>query len=828
MNRLFVICTLATFLARAEPPDIEYIYPAGGQRGTTVPVRVGGYYFHGQAKFEMLGPGVRFKSIVPRVETVWFEGPLIYQPLSQRGEDYPKDHANEIQLAAQAPLGDRYWRCWTSQGATRSLRFVVGDLPEVMEEEVDGRPLPQAVTLPVTANGRIFPREDIDIWTLEAKAGELIVCDAAAKRFGSPVNLVLSVKDPDGDPVHTQHTTRGGDPVHWFRAPIAGRYAVQLRDAQNWGLQNHIYRLTLTRGPRILHTYPLGAKRGTTVAAEMHGPGLKQHPVSIAIPADSGDQFVTPVDALGEARFVLGEHPELLEPVAEAVHVPVVLNGRILKPGEMDEWSLHLDASQSVTLNLAAAALGSPLDASLSIHDADGKQLATNDDRAAGQPDPLLTYTAPKTGVYTVRVRDRFRSRGGPTFAYRLTVKAAAGPDFKLTFAAAHYNVTRDPEGGLEDHRAKIEKLEQRMAEIDEAVKAAKAVQKTDPTAAARIRELTAEKRTVTATVRKLKAEDARRRPKFKVALERSGGFTGEVKLKVQGLPEKVTVLNDVIAANGKEANLEFIAPANTPINVHRLTVEGIGDLGDRNATRVAATPEGLDHMLLGVVPIVPFKHEGVYRIITAMPGGSTFHREYALHWNGFTGPLKVRLADKQIRHLQGVTDQIITVEPGVESFKYPYRFPARIEVGRTSRLQVMLIGELTDFDGSKHLISYTSRERNDQLISVAAEGNVSVEPETGSLALGPNESHDLKVTVGRANGALNQALLLELRLPRHLRDVKCATVRLEPDQSTATLRLQTGPNPGPYNQPVILRASTAVGPRHVGEALLELVAPVK
>ena len=38
-------------------------------------------------------------------------------------------------------------------------------------------------------------------------------------------------------------------------------------------------------------------------------------------------------------------------------------------------------------------------------------------------------------------------------------------------------------------------------------------------------------------------------------------------------------------------------------------------------------------------------------------------------------------------------------------------------------------------------------------------------EPATGSLALGPNESRELTVKVGRANAA-GQALLLELRLP--------------------------------------------------------------
>ena len=67
------------------------------------------------------------------------------------------------------------------------------------------------------------------------------------------------------------------------------------------------------------------------------------------------------------------------------------------------------------------------------------------------------------------------------------------------------------------------------------------------------------------------------------MALERLGGFKGEV-VAFEGLPKNVTVLNDLIATNGKEANLEFIAPANTPIDVHQLTVTGMGNLGDRNA----------------------------------------------------------------------------------------------------------------------------------------------------------------------------------------------------------------------------------------------------
>ena len=93
MKRLAAITALALAgFANAAPPDIEFIFPAGARRGSTVPVRIGGYYFHGEANFEMLGAGVSFQPVVKRTKTIWFEGPLIFQPLSQQSETYPKDH----------------------------------------------------------------------------------------------------------------------------------------------------------------------------------------------------------------------------------------------------------------------------------------------------------------------------------------------------------------------------------------------------------------------------------------------------------------------------------------------------------------------------------------------------------------------------------------------------------------------------------------------------------------------------------------------------------------------------------------------------------------
>src|SRR5262249_47473744 len=156
---LFAACLFAP-RARADAPEAMYIFPAGGQRGTEVRVRVGGLYFHESASFEMSGPGIEASPRIEQTETTWFEGPMIAFPESSSAESYPKDCLGTVRIAADALRGLRAWRVWTAQGATHARPFVIGDLPEVVEEEIAGRPLPVGVQLPVTINGRIFPRED--------------------------------------------------------------------------------------------------------------------------------------------------------------------------------------------------------------------------------------------------------------------------------------------------------------------------------------------------------------------------------------------------------------------------------------------------------------------------------------------------------------------------------------------------------------------------------------------------------------------------------------------------------------------------------------------
>ena len=286
----------------------------------------------------MLGPGVEADQVLRGTKTVWFEGPLLPLPDSQQQEDYPKDMAGKVVLAADAPVGMRHWRLWTAQGATPARPFMVGDLPEVVEQEIDGDPVPVEVKPPVTINGRIFPREDVDVWTFAAAKGQTFTCEVNALRLGSPLDARLEVIGPNGRRLAEQ-VAEGSDPRLRFTAPADGKYAVRIHDVGFRGGQAYVYRLTITADPYVDRTYPLGGRRGSTTTFELSGQGLPGAPVAIALPADGPNDYTHRVDIGGKLTnpilLDLDDLPEYREPAPrEPVAVPAVLNGRIAKPGD--------------------------------------------------------------------------------------------------------------------------------------------------------------------------------------------------------------------------------------------------------------------------------------------------------------------------------------------------------------------------------------------------------------------------------------------------------------------------------------------------------------
>jgi len=763
--------------ARGDPPVAMYIFPAGGQRGAEVRFRVGGLYFHDACAFAIEGRGLEADSRIERTSTTWFEGPLIPIPDSQAAEDYPQDHLGSVRISPEAPLGAVPWRVWTSQGMTAARPFIVGDLPEVVEQEIDGAPVPVTVALPVTINGRIFPREDVDVYQFECRAGQVVTGAVLAGRLGSPLDPHLEIRDSGGRRLAESDQTVApwADGFVRFRAPSDGLYQVRIHDARYSGLQHYVYRLTLTAGPFVDALFPLGGRQGEVTRFELLGQNLETPFLELALPAAGprqpaahlvgprhGNSLPVETDTLPE---VIEQEPNDDAQGLKEISIPAVWNGRVDKPGDVDCWVFRAAKEQRLEFDLRAARLGSALDSRLEIRDRRGNVLV-GPEASSRRPDALLVFTAPADDAYVACVGDQFPGRGGPAFAYRLRV-APQRPGFSLLLNADALTVTRGQE-----------------AQVN-------------------------------------------------VSVARAGGFAGEIKLDVQGLPAGVTIKNNVIPANANDVGLVFQAEPGAPVGASRVRISGRAEIdgqpveGTATVKPAMADLPSMDQLWLAVALRTPFTIKGVYEVKYAARG-TQFTRQFTIDRGGYEGPLEVRLADRQARHLQGVTGPSITVPAGASEFTYTVTLPPWMEIGRTSRSLIMATGTIEDPPGVFHKVSFTSAAQNEQIVALIDPGPLSLDLDGKSLSVAAGGQGLLRARVGRGPG-LDRDVVVSLVVPEHMRGVSAEPATVPADQDRAALVVKVAPTgAGPFNMPLAVRATLTRedGSPVVAEAKFELVAP--
>ena len=759
-----VVGGLSPSAASADEPAVLYVFPAGGQRGTKVTARIGGMHLFESAPLHMHAAGVKADPRLQRIEKIWFEGPVIPIPDSQRAEDYPSDYRAVFAINADAQPGCRWWRVSTVQGVTASQRFVVGDEPEVVEAEVSGTPLPVTVTLPITVNGRIFPREDVDLWRFEAAAGQVVRCEVNAARLGSPLDAQLEIADLEGRVLASSSDRFGADSGLVFTAPAAGFYEARIRDAAMGGLQSYVYRLTLSSQPHVASVYPLGGRRGSAVVCELTGVNLPAGPVEVAIPPDAADDHDTRLTLAGHdtnlVRFETGDRVEVLErepnntaECAAEVGLPAVLNGRIDEGGDVDCWSFQASKGAGIEFELRAARLGSPLDSVLVVTDDTGKEITRADDASTLDTDSRVLFTAPAAGRYTVKVSDRYQQRGGPTFAYRLHA-APASPDFRLVLAADTLTVDRSS----------------------------------------------------TARV--------------KLIVQRSGGFSETIRLLGDGLPQGVSFAPLEIKKNEQEATLLFKAAAEAPLGLIELTIVGVAAIGDNRVSRVAARAvergePPLPTVWLATALPTPFQVVGTFVLPYAARGG-TFTRHYSLKRNGYDGPVDISLAEKQMRHLQGVTGPSIVVPAGVNEFDYVVDLPSWMELSRTSRSIVTASALVDDGTGTKQRVSSTSPHQNEQISMIIAPGAMSLTTTQSTITPSADRPVELDVQIVTTQ-ILEGPVRVEIALPTHIHGITAAPIELSAEHPRGRLAIRFTGDAGPFNVPLTIRASHGSGTARIG-----------
>jgi len=390
-----------------------------------------------------------------------------------------------VTIDAEATPGDREIRAGTGAALSNPLKFRVGQLPEFSKppaqapnpdadrfRERQGRPTNAVptkagtrVTPPTVINGQIMPgvvdryrffaRRDQQ-FVIAASARELIpyIADAVPGWF----QAALTLYDSKGREVAYNDDFRfRPDPVLLCKIPADGEYVLEVKDAIYRGREDFVYRLTLGELPFVTGIYPLGGPAGRTTEVEVTGWNLPTNRAAFdARDCAEGIQALTVPDGTnvtGTAAFAVDALPDADErepndapPGAQSVQSPLIVNGRIEKPGDVDVFRFRGQAGETLVAEVMARRLDSPLDGVLQLTDAAGKQIAVNDDtedKGSGlnthHADPRLAVTLPAAGEYFLRLGDT-QGKGGPEFAYRLRLSAPR-PDFALRLVPSAINL---------------------------------------------------------------------------------------------------------------------------------------------------------------------------------------------------------------------------------------------------------------------------------------------------------------------------------------------------------------------------------------------------
>jgi hypothetical protein len=157
-------------------------------------------------------------------------------------------------------------------------------------------------------------------------------------------------------------------------------------------------------------------------------PAAPQH-IAVHFPHATGS-LQLPVKSLP----VLSESdPRATASESQALALPCSVTGRLAAPKESDRYAFETQAGVRWKFLLESRALGYPLDGVLTLRDAEGKELARQDD-ADGQPDPLIQWQAPSAGAFSIAVGDLFGA-GGEHYVYRLTIEEDI-PEPRLSVAS--------------------------------------------------------------------------------------------------------------------------------------------------------------------------------------------------------------------------------------------------------------------------------------------------------------------------------------------------------------------------------------------------------
>lgn len=441
-----LLLVLLTSAVRSEAPTLSHLFPPGGQRGTTVAVKLNGKF---PWPVSIDAPGVEIK---------------------------PGMESGNLDITVPADLAaDRIWmRLFNGEGASASVPFLIGNLKEVAEVEPNNSPKEaQPLTESRLIVNGVLKGADLDGFLIPLEVGQTLIASVEANgKLGSPTDAILQICTTDGTVLAENHDDAGLDPRIVFPVKRTGPHLVRVFGYSSTpntsiafqGSETSLYRLTLTTGPLMTHALPLTAPLMELGTVEVLGwnlpPGtrlpvqpwggtpLAAHPELEPLGAMRTSStarwgFVFNPDIAGSARvrlvpwtFAIAANPE-----PTPLTLPQSITGCLRQPRQTDSYRIAMKKGESLLATVESRTLDLPLDPVVKLISPSSKTAAEVDDTGDNR-DAVLSHKAAEDGDYVLTITDRHR-HGSDRGFYVLTARLEES-DFEITATADAFVVQPD------------------------------------------------------------------------------------------------------------------------------------------------------------------------------------------------------------------------------------------------------------------------------------------------------------------------------------------------------------------------------------------------
>ena len=635
-----------------QAPTIGYISPGGGQAGTVVEAKLGGYDWTPDMQVFSLDPRVKLEVLGPPGEVIVPEPPYWFGKKGRASAlPMPRETPVRLTLPADLPAGPIYWQAANANGATTRGVFMVSQTPEVLEvPRRTGKEVQVLPALPVIVSGQVTKIEEVDRYQFSvAKAGP-VTCQIVAKRLNSALRAIIEIRNKAGKLVADVVDTEHRDPSLTIAAVAGDEYTVSIYDLDFRGDRSLNYRLELAARPQVVAAIPACGKRGESQSVTFVGYGIATGAAqmetltrNIAFPATPGlKTWECPVETafgIATTRMLINDLPQTLEPAEidpakRPLAFPVSVTGALSERYGEDRYQIVGDPMKSVWISASAEGIGTSLDLSVTVWNSQGVQVATNDD-LPGTTNAGLLFKAPAAEPYQIVISDASGRSGSQASTYNLSI-ALPQPDFELKIP----ELLAIPVGG------KIP---------------------------------------------------------LPVTLDRREGFAEIVKIQLTGLPPGVTAPADLmIAAAASTLSVELTSAADAPALAAMVTATGTSTVAGQPATRTTSP------VLVAGTLKPPFTIEGAGKDdVLKWPRGTAFPAIVMIERDpGFNGEIRLEMAGFNDRHRQGIRGGEMMVPPGATQVMYPVTLPEWLETTRTSRIVLNGVAKIKDPKGNeRHVV---------------------------------------------------------------------------------------------------------------------------